>query len=41
MQLEIEDSEDGRPIVRIQDRSVPEAWISAKIDAVVSLPECE
>lgn len=39
--LEIEDSDDGRPTVRMQDRSVSEAWISAEIDAVVSLPEYE
>ena len=41
VQLEIEDDDRGRPTVRMQDRSASEAWISAEIDAVVSLPENE
>lgn len=39
--LEIEDSESGRPTVRMQDRTASEAWISADITALVSLPEYE
>ncbi|USZ66987.1 hypothetical protein NGM10_09615 [Halorussus salilacus] len=39
--LEIEDDADGRPTVRMQDRTSPEEWISADISALVSLPEYE
>jgi len=39
--LEIEDETDGRPTVRMQDDSVRDAWISADIQALVSLPEYE
>jgi len=41
VQLQIEDDADGRPTVRMQDRHVSEAWISADISALVSLPEYE
>jgi len=41
VQLQIEDDADGRPTVRMQDRYVSEAWISADISALVSLPEYE
>ncbi|WP_435180616.1 hypothetical protein [Halorussus sp. AFM4] len=39
--LEIEDDADGAPTVRMQDESAAEAWISADIKALVSLPEYE
>lgn len=39
--LEIEERSDGRPTVRMQDSSAKDAWISADIDALVSLPERE
>ncbi|WP_167599382.1 hypothetical protein [Halorussus marinus] len=41
VQLQIDDATDGRPTVRMQDRRVSEAWISADISALVSLPEYE
>jgi hypothetical protein len=39
--LEIEDDTDGRPTVRMTDDSTSDAWISADIRALVSLPEYE
>lgn len=39
--LDIDDDTDGRPTVRIQDESAPDAWITADIQALVSLPERE
>ncbi len=39
--LEIEETDEGRPTVRMQDRTAPDAWISADIAALVSLPEYE
>ncbi|WP_162224282.1 hypothetical protein [Halorussus salinus] len=39
--LEIEDDTDGTPTVRMQDESAADAWISADIQALVSLPEYE
>ena len=39
--LEIEDDADGAPTVRMQDESATDAWISADIQALVSLPEFE
>ena len=39
--LEIEDDMDGRPTVRMTDDSTPDAWVSADIRALVSLPEYE
>lgn len=39
--LEIEDDADGRPTVRMTDDSAASAWISADIQALVSLPEYE
>jgi len=39
--LEIEDDADGKPTVRMQDESAADAWISADIQALVSLPEYE
>jgi len=41
VQLQIDDDTEGRPTVRMQDRCVSEAWISADISALVSLPEYE
>lgn len=41
LRLEIDDDADGRPTVRIQDQAASEAWISADIAALVSLPEYE
>ncbi|MFC4448604.1 MULTISPECIES: hypothetical protein [Halorussus] len=38
--LEIDDA-DGTPTVRMQDESAADAWISADIQALVSLPEYE
>lgn len=39
--LEIEDDADGRPTIRMQDEMATNAWISADIQALVSLPEYE
>jgi hypothetical protein len=40
--LEIEeDDAGGKPTVRMQDESAADAWISADIRALVSLPERE
>ncbi|WP_157971586.1 hypothetical protein [Halorussus litoreus] len=39
--LEIDDDADGRPTVLMQDDSAADAWISADISALVSLPERE
>jgi hypothetical protein len=40
--LEIEeDDAGGKPTVRMQDQSDTDAWISADIQALVSLPEYE
>ena len=39
--LEIEERDEGRPTIRMQDSSAKEAWISADIEALVSLPEYE
>ncbi|NHN60791.1 MULTISPECIES: hypothetical protein [Halorussus] len=39
--LEIEDDADGTPTIRMQDESAADAWISADIKALVSLPEYE
>jgi hypothetical protein len=40
--LEIEeDDAGGKPTVRMQDQSATDAWISADIQALVSLPEYE
>jgi hypothetical protein len=39
--LEIQDDADGRPTVRMTDDSAADAWISADIQALVSLPEYE
>jgi hypothetical protein len=39
--LEIEDDADGRPTVRMTGDSAAEAWLSADIQALVSLPEYE
>ena len=39
--LEIEDDADGTPTIRMQDQSATDAWISADIQALVSLPEYE
>ncbi|MFC7081759.1 hypothetical protein [Halorussus caseinilyticus] len=41
MTLEIEDDADGTPTIRMQDQSATDAWISADIQALVSLPEYE
>ena len=39
--LEIEDGSDReRPLVRITDTKKDAAWVSASIDAVISLSEC-
>lgn len=39
--LEIEDGSDReRPLVRMTDRLEDAAWVSASIDAVISLSEC-
>ncbi len=39
--LEIEDGSDReRPLVRITDTQKDAAWVSASIDAVISLSEC-
>ena len=38
--LEIEDGADReRPLIRMRDTRAEEAWVSASIDAVVSLSE--
>ena len=39
--LEIDDDADGTPTVRMADESAADAWISADIQALVSLPEYE
>lgn len=41
VRLEIQDDADGRPTVRLQDESASDAWITADIEALVSLPERE
>jgi hypothetical protein len=39
--LEIDDESDGDLTVRIQDEMADDAWITADIQTVVSLPEYE